>query len=161
MVGLPCSGKTTRAKELERELGALRLTGDHWHLRLFGDDLGEDYDTHNKRHQAIESIIWGVAARALELGVDVIHDFGCWAREERDAYKAKARALGADCVVHYMDTPQDELFRRLAARNGSDETAFHIPVETMREYCGHFQHPAADELEGGLTAAHPRLREGD
>ena len=28
MVGLPCSGKTTEARRLERELGALRLTPD-------------------------------------------------------------------------------------------------------------------------------------
>ncbi|HST88133.1 MAG TPA: AAA family ATPase, partial [Ktedonobacterales bacterium] len=32
MVGLPCSGKTTLAKELEREHCALRLTVDEWHI---------------------------------------------------------------------------------------------------------------------------------
>ena len=39
MVGLPGSGKTTRAKELERETGAIRFTPDEWHLFLFGDDF--------------------------------------------------------------------------------------------------------------------------
>ena len=39
MVGLPFSGKTTRAKALERELGALRLTPDEWHLKLFGQTV--------------------------------------------------------------------------------------------------------------------------
>ena len=34
MVGLPGSGKTTRAKELERETGAIRFTPDEWHLFL-------------------------------------------------------------------------------------------------------------------------------
>jgi predicted kinase len=44
MVGLPCSGKTTLARELEMRYAALRLTTDEWHIRLFGRDFGEDMD---------------------------------------------------------------------------------------------------------------------
>ncbi len=36
MVGLPGSGKTTKAKELEAEYNALRLTPDEWILSLYG-----------------------------------------------------------------------------------------------------------------------------
>ena len=32
MVGLPCSGKTTLAKQLEQERSALRLTPDEWQV---------------------------------------------------------------------------------------------------------------------------------
>ena len=32
MVGLPCSGKTTLAKQLEQERSALRLTPDEWQI---------------------------------------------------------------------------------------------------------------------------------
>src|SRR5690242_19062107 len=35
IVGLPCSGKTTLARQLERQYSALRLTPDEWHIRLF------------------------------------------------------------------------------------------------------------------------------
>ncbi len=37
MVGLPGVGKTTRARQLERQRGALRLTPDEWMIPLFGD----------------------------------------------------------------------------------------------------------------------------
>jgi AAA domain len=37
MVGLPASGKTTRARQLEFELGAVRLTPDKWMLPLFNE----------------------------------------------------------------------------------------------------------------------------
>ena len=57
MVGLPGSGKTTRAKELERALPAVRLTPDEWHLSLFGDDLG--HPEHDTRHDAIEALLGG------------------------------------------------------------------------------------------------------
>jgi len=68
MVGLPCSGKTTRAKELENEVSALRLTPDEWHVNLFGHDV---YDPdHDKRHSLIEDRLWQIAARALS----VVHE---------------------------------------------------------------------------------------
>ena len=40
--GLPCSGKTTYAKQLEPRASALRLTPDEWHVTLFGHDVLEE-----------------------------------------------------------------------------------------------------------------------
>ncbi len=40
MVGLPASGKTTRAKEIEETWQALRLTPDEWMIPLFGEPEG-------------------------------------------------------------------------------------------------------------------------
>jgi predicted kinase len=63
MVGLPCSGKTTLAQELESEKDALRLTPDEWQVRLFGQDVEEP--EHNARHDLIEAMLWNVASREL------------------------------------------------------------------------------------------------
>jgi predicted kinase len=89
MVGLPGSGKTTLARELEVEYSALRLTADEWHVLLFGRDVNDDSDEadwarHDVRHAAIEALLWGTAQRVLALGADVTLDFGFWSRSERD-----------------------------------------------------------------------------
>ena len=84
MVGLPCSGKTTRARALAEEFNALVLTPDVWQLKLFGDDVGDP--AHDARHTAIEQIMWSVAERVLAMGGDVVLDFGFWAREEMEKY---------------------------------------------------------------------------
>ena len=145
MIGLPCSGKTTCALQLAREANALLLTTDAWHLRLFGDDLGQE--CHMKNHRNIETLLWEVAEHVLKIGGDVILDFGFWARAERDAYRGKAAALGAECKLHYMDVPHDELLRRLTERNRNPPPgAFVIPTEMMALYLSHFQHPTPDEL---------------
>ena len=39
MVGLPGCGKATRARQIESEHIALRLTPDEWILALYGDEL--------------------------------------------------------------------------------------------------------------------------
>jgi predicted kinase len=41
MVGLPASGKSTRAKQIEEERQALRLTPDEWLIPLFGQHVAD------------------------------------------------------------------------------------------------------------------------
>lgn len=146
MVGLPCSGKTTLARQLEDELAALRLTADEWHVRLFGQDAKEP--EHDARHNLIEALLWNIASRALVLGTNVILDFGFWAREEREDYRARARQLGASSEIHFLDVSADELLQRVAMRNSqSTQGTFYIPEESMQPWIEFFQRPGLDELE--------------
>lgn len=146
MVGLPCSGKTTLAQKLEREQSALRLTTDEWHIRLFGQDAEEP--EHDARHGLIEAMLWTIASRALELGTNVILDFGFWAREEREDYRSRAKQLGASSEVHFLDVSADELMHRLAVRNSQpSQTSFSIPEAMMKPWIAFFQRPTPDELE--------------
>lgn len=145
MVGLPCSGKTTLARRLETERHALRLTPDEWHVQLFGQDVTEP--GHDERHAQIESLLWGVAARALALGVNVILDFGFWARVEREEYRERAKALGAASEIHWCDAPPGELLDRLAARNAQASGAvFTIPADRLAGWIALFERPDAAEL---------------
>ncbi len=145
MVGLPCSGKTTLAQKLEHERSALRLTPDEWQVGLFGQDAKEP--EHDTRHSFIEAMLWNIASRALELGTNVILDFGFWAREEREDYRLRAKRLGASSEVHFLDVPEEELLRRLAVRNSQlSQESFHISEESMMPWIAFFQKPAPDEL---------------
>jgi predicted kinase len=146
MVGLPCSGKTTLAQKLEQELPALRLTPDGWQIRLFGQDAEEP--EHDTRHNLIEAMLWNIAGRALELGTNVILDYGFWAREEREDYRLRAKQLGAGSEVHFLDVPKDELLMRLAKRNlQPSQDSFIISEEAMKPWIAFFQKPTPDELE--------------
>src|SRR5438067_1710096 len=95
--GLPGSGKTTLAVEIERERNALRLTPDEWMEAIVGDGYDE------ARRAAVEGVQWEIAARVLTLGLDVVLDWGFWSRAERDDYRARANALGAGAEVRYLD----------------------------------------------------------
>jgi predicted kinase len=145
MVGLPCSEKTTRAKELENELFAIRLTPDEWHVNLFGHDVAEP--EHDKRHYLIEDMLWQIAARALSLGTNIILDFGFWAKEERYDYRARAKKLGARSEIVFMDVEEEELIKRMKIRNENlTNTVHYIPEEMMRFWIQFFQKPDANEL---------------
>jgi predicted kinase len=142
---LPCSGKTTLSKKLEKELNALRLTPDEWHIRLFGHDVS--HPDHDRRHDTVEDLLWKVAASVLGHGVDVILDFGFWKRIERQDYRARAAALGVPSVIHFLDVSEEVLFRRLDIRNElAHETTAQISPALLREWLGHFQPPDDEEL---------------
>jgi len=146
MVGLPCAGKTTLARKLEQQYSCLRLTPDEWHTRLFGNDV--EVEQHDTRHGLIEALLWEIAARALALGVNVILDFGFWAKVEREDYRGRARQLGVASEIHFLDVPEGELLERLRSRNANPpKGAFYIPEKYMTAWLTIFQPPAADELE--------------
>lgn len=145
MVGLPCSGKTTLAHKLEHDLPALRLALDECHIQLFGQDAEEP--EHDTRHRQIEAMLWNIASRALGLGMNVILDYGFWAREEREDYRARARRLGAGSEVHFLDISEEELLRRLKQRNSlPSQESFYISEGAIKPWVAFFQKPTPDEL---------------
>jgi predicted kinase len=145
MVGLPCSGKTTRAKQLENEVSALRLTPDEWHVNLFGQDVLDP--DHDKRHGLLESMLWQIAARVLSLGTNVILDFGFWAKEERDDFRSRARELGASSEIVFMDVFEEELMKRVRTRNENLTNEVHyIPEDMLKTWIDIFQKPDKNEL---------------
>jgi predicted kinase len=93
MVGLPGAGKTVRARHLEAERRALRLTPDEWMIPLFGESGGD-----GKRDVLEGRFVW-LAIRVLRLGINVILDFGVWGKDERSALRALAAEAGADCEL--------------------------------------------------------------
>jgi predicted kinase len=105
-------------------------------------------DEHNARHFLIESMLWDIAARVLVLGVNVILDFGFWAKSERDDYRGRAAQLGAGSEIHFLNVAEVVLLERLAIRNTHlPQGAAYIPQAKLKEWIAFFQPPTPHELE--------------
>src|SRR3989304_7271580 len=101
-VGLPGTGKTTGARRIEAENDALRLTKDEWMKALFGPENPDSAS------DVIEGRLIHVGMRALELGINVVLDFGLWSRDERSALRQAAADAGASVVMRYFELAPDE-----------------------------------------------------
>lgn len=144
--GLPGSGKTTLAKRIEQDAPALRLTADEWLHELY-PELSTTEVEHGPYRGRLEPLQWMTAVRALELGCNVVLDWGLWAREERDLYRTAARAVGARVVLCLLDPPVDELWNRLSRRNADRPFGvYEIPKSALLRWSEAFQRPTADEL---------------
>jgi predicted kinase len=143
MVGLPASGKSARAKQIEEEHKALRLTPDEWMIPLFGH-----HDADGKRDVVEGRFVW-LSLRTLRKGIDVVLDFGVWSKDERTALRALAAEVGASCELVYFEIDEDEQRRRRDERVSSDgETTFYISDEDLAAYRLLFQAPDDAELGG-------------
>ena len=135
--GLPGAGKTTLARKLAQQLGAVRYAPDEWLMALNLDQYDET------RRTAIESIQWEAAQAVLRLGGTAIIEWGTWARSERDMLRLGARALGAAVELHYLDAPTDVLLERMHQRGAENPP---ITRELLDSWERAFQMPNEAEL---------------
>ncbi|MGC1219209.1 MAG: ATP-binding protein [Phormidesmis sp.] len=138
------SGKTTYATQLENDLPALRFSIDEWMIALYGQDPPEsDFAEY---HSRTADLIWKVATRALELGQDVILDFGFWSRTSRDNARARLSRAGAGYVFYYV-TCADEVMkaRTLNRTEAIPEHALYINEEAIDSLRERFEPLGCDE----------------
>lgn len=142
-VGLPGSGKTTVARQLEVEHRALRLTKDEWMKALYGPE------NPSAASDVIEGRLVEIGLRALELGTDVVIDFGLWGRDERSALRQAAADRGARVELHYCDVPPDEQRRRLDRRQADEpHTTWPMSDAELAAAADIFSVPTPGEVDG-------------
>lgn len=130
--GFTGAGKTTFAKKLETEIGAVRFSPDEWMVKLYGNNPPEEYFA--EYFERVESLIWQVAAQVLAVEVDVILDFGFWSRASRDEAREKAQILKAESKLYFISTPEPIMKERVLQRTQNlpegalviDENAFEL-----------------------------------
>jgi predicted kinase len=150
LVGLPAAGKTSRARELASEWSALRLTPDEWMIPLFGQGQPE-----GKRNILEGRLIW-LALSALRIGVNVVLDFGVWAKDERSALRALAASVGATSKLVYLQVDEAEQWRRIQARSLTDAaTTFEMTGADLERWRQIFQPPDTTELDTADIAPPP------
>ena len=150
--GLPGAGKTTLARQIEKERSALRLTPDEWIATILADP--SDKVELDRLRSPVEAVQWDIAKRALVLGLDVILDWGFWSREERATYRAQAEVIGARVEVRVLDVARDELWTRLKCRNADlPPGTFAITEDQLDLWWTWFEPPSVDELEANSNDA--------
>jgi predicted kinase len=150
------SGKTTYAKEVASERGAIYLGMDEWYLRLFTDGSPTAH-----LDDALLGRLWVVLnghwPQVLRAGVDVVLDFGYWTRARRDEARSLALAAGGDVELHWVQA-NDETAKLRSTTRQSD-TAFVIDAEAYEHLKSRFQPLAADERHVAVDglAIRPRI----
>ncbi|GAA3916679.1 ATP-binding protein [Actinoplanes auranticolor] len=142
-VGLPCTGKTTAARRIEVEQQALRLTKDEWIKALYG------HENPPLAGDVIEGRLIQIALRALELGTNVVIDYGLWSRNERSALRQAAKDLGANAELHYFELPLAEQRKRADRRQAeAPHTTWPMSDEELAEWAAAIEIPTPGELNG-------------
>ncbi|QLQ35431.1 AAA family ATPase [Micromonospora robiginosa] len=149
-VGLPCTGKTTAARRIEVEQQALRLTKDEWVKALYGPENPPS------AQDVIEGRLIQVGLRALELGTNVVIDFGLWSRDERSALRQAATDVGAAVELRYFAVTAAEQRRRVDRRQAeAPHTTWPMSDEELAGWAAVIEIPTAGELDGSEPVGDP------
>ena len=145
LCGLPGSGKTTRARELEAAGAGVLLNADAWVCQLYPDDA--ESAARDERKGLVEQVQWELAERLLTGGISVILDWGVWMRAERDHYRQRCHALGANVQTVFLDAPIVTLHQRVAQRNGNlPPGTFRVSAEELDGWAALFEPPTQEEM---------------
>lgn len=149
------AGKTTYSLSLANEISAIKFSIDPWMQTLFAKDMGElDFSWMMERVNRCSDQIWQVSKQILAIDGNVILDLGFTTKEQRDTFANKARALGIQPEVHYLNAPLDTRKQRVDKRNSEKDPAVYAfeVTDMMFEFMEpRFEVPDEDELKNGFT----------
>ena len=151
--GKICSGKSTYAKKLGKELGAVILSVDEITLALFGQDVGEKHDEYVEK---AEAYLFEKSVEIVETGISVILDWGLWQKQERTYAREFYRSRGIPCELHFMDVSDEEWDRRLEKRNEDIEagrtSAYYVDAGLKAKFRDIFEMPEENEIDVRIKA---------
>lgn len=148
MAGLPGSGKTTLARELEAH-GFLRLCPDERVWKQHGH-YGRDFPRGQYliRERPILDEIATELRTALAAGRDVVMDHGFWTVDERQKWRRIGEEAGAIVTLVYLPATHDELWDRIQERNAvtfDDPNSMYFSEDDLRRHGARFEPPGPGE----------------
>jgi len=148
MCGKICSGKSTYAESLRKKYKAVILSVDEITLALFGQNTGEKHDDYVER---TEEYLYEKSLDIIDIGIDVILDWGFWTKKERDFAREFYSAKNIQFEFHYIDIDDKEWYRRLHKRNrdvlAKKINAYYVDDGLAAKFNSIFEKPDISEID--------------
>ncbi len=142
LCGLPGSGKTTYAKELEK-IGVIRLSLDEELFKLFGRQFSPD------QYTELEAKTKRYLLEQLDVCLNdhksVVLDWGFWRKDEREEIKTFVSNKGGKAKLVYFKRSLDVFAKGIENRNLYDNHK--ITIEMLKKFVTQFEEPRGENEE--------------
>jgi predicted kinase len=128
MAGAIASGKTTLARQIARESGAVLFSIDEWVGKIGRPKNFKEYSDY---YFPCWDLIASLSRELLTKGISVVLDFGGNSDKERERTKAAYAGVDCDRELFFLNTPPAICAERFKKRNENPETE--IREESLRE----------------------------
>ncbi|MCI8388148.1 MAG: ATP-binding protein [Clostridiales bacterium] len=148
LCGRICSGKSTYSQQIRIKNKAVVLSVDEITLALFGQYTGENHDTYVER---AEKYLFNKSLELIEIGVNVILDWGFWTKAEREAAREFYKCQNVECEFHYIDISDEVWKYRLKKRNNDvafgKTDAYYVDEKLAEKFGAIFELPDKNEID--------------
>jgi predicted kinase len=139
------AGKSTLAKRLAVECGAILVSWDIWLGRLYPVEIAS-FDDFLKYSARLRTIMGPHLADLLARGQDVVLDYPANVPASRAWVRSVFEAAGARHVLHFVDTPDTQCLVQLERRNRElPEGSVHMTAEQFAAITALFVPPDPSE----------------
>ena len=142
------SGKSTYAEQIRIKNNAVLLSVDEIMLAIFDQHVGDKHDEYAENTQ---KFLFDKAVALIEIGVNVILDWGFWTKDARKLAREFYRTRNTTCEFHYIDISNEVWKQRLDNRNKlvlSGETkAYFVDDNLAKKFDSIFEMPDKDEID--------------
>lgn len=146
--GKICVGKSYYAEKLRVQHGAVLLSVDEITLALFDSYIGEKHDEICEKTQ---NYLFEKSLEIIEIGCDVVIDWGFWQRDEREFARNFYESRGIDCEFHYIDISDDDWRINIAKRNRAitegKASAYFVDDGLAAKFGALFEAPSRAEID--------------
>lgn len=141
-------GKTTLAKQLEKELPAIRFTHDELMLKTYGRNP-DDFQT---KYKIIDDTIRSQTIIEVQKGNNVILDYGFWNKNIRREYYEWASVICPKVYFHALICDVETARKRTITRTQNNPNELFISADIFNSLLN--QYKPISEKEGYPTIYH-------
>lgn len=146
--GKICVGKSFYAEKLRLQNGAVLLSVDEITLALFDSYIGEKHDEICEKAQ---NYLFNKALEIIEIGCDVVLDWGFWQKDEREFARSFYESRGIACEFHYIDISDGDWRINIAERNSDISegrtSAYFVDDGLAAKFGALFEAPSRAEID--------------
>ena len=140
---MPGVGKTTYAKELEKDLGAKHFSLDEMVYKEYGNKYEDGLDI---REYAVKySALKEITERLRNKQVTLL-DYGFFKKAERDWYRQLASDHDVESEVHFVTADYDTQLERVLKRNQTVGNIHYIDKEILDFLITLFEKPTDEDV---------------
>ena len=139
------AGKSTLAREIALNLGAIRLSEDEWLASVFPDEIN-DFADYIKYSARLKPLLKAHVQDLLKSGVSVVMDFPANTRKQRAWFREIFSEYQLPHRLIYLEADNEVCLKRLGLRREAQpERAKFDNEDVFNQVTSYFQPPAPDE----------------
>lgn len=146
--GKICSGKTIYANKLKNEVNGIILSTDEITSKLFDNNLGENHDDMCLK---INSYLLDKSIELVNVGTNVILDWGFWTKKDRDRIKDICNKNNINLEFHYIDLSDELWEEQIKIRNDKVlkglNNSYYVDEGLKNKLLNLFEVPLSDEID--------------
>jgi predicted kinase len=139
------SGKSTKSKEIAKDMGAILLSEDEWLSAIYPNEI-EDFNSYIKYSMRIKPLVKSHVQNILNIGINVVMDFPANTKKQRQWFIDIFSEHNIPHKLFYIEADDQLCLKQIEQRRLTNPERHNFDTEEVFHHVNSFfQPPSVDE----------------